>query len=89
LKRNAAPGILNSLFPVMALFGGNYTPIAGMGPVFSKMADFDPLAWVNRAIFGVIYNQDYSSVFKAVAFCLGISAVFLTAAALLSRKETA
>jgi ABC-2 type transport system permease protein len=87
-NEGAAVGILNSIFPVLVLFGGGYGPFEG-GAVFTAIARVDPLTWVHRAIFGVIYNADYSSVPAAVLTCLGVSLLFILAAALLSRKETA
>jgi ABC-2 type transport system permease protein len=88
-NEGAANGLLNTLGPVLATLGGSFNPLSTMGPAFQRIADFDPLAWVNRAILGVIYEGDYSAVFRAVAFCAGISIVFLAITAILSRKETA
>jgi ABC-2 type transport system permease protein len=84
-----ATGILNTVFPLLATFGGNYVPLSVMPPAMARITDFDPLAWINRAIMGVIYSRDYSWAFRAIGLCLGISAVFLAITALLSRKETA
>jgi ABC-2 type transport system permease protein len=84
-----ATGILNTIFPLLATFGGNYVPLSVMPPVMVRITDFNPLAWVNRAVMGIIYNRDYSPAFISIGLCLGISAVFLALTALLSRKETA
>jgi len=71
---------------VLVLFGGGYGPFGG-GPVFQAIARFDPLTWVNRSVFAVIYDGDYGSVATAVLFCLGAALVFMALAALLARRE--
>jgi ABC-2 type transport system permease protein len=83
----AAIGILNSIFPVLVLFAGGYGEISNAGPVFQAVASADPIAWVNRAVFGVIYSGDYSAVPTAVLVCLGAAVVFLALAALIARRE--
>jgi ABC-2 type transport system permease protein len=87
-SEGAAMGILNTVIPVLVLFARGYGPL-GSGPVFERIASLDPLGWVNRAVFGVIYTGDHSTVVPAVLICLGVAAVFFAAIGFASRKGIA
>ncbi|NTV90303.1 MAG: ABC transporter permease [Clostridiales bacterium] len=84
-----ASGILNSVIPIFVLLGGGYVPLSQMGGVLLKISNFSPLKWVNESIFKVIYSGDYSMVAGALIFDFAVAALFLVAAAVLSRKEVA
>ncbi len=88
-NEGAANGIINTLNPVLATFGGSYVPFSVTGELFANISKFDPLAYINKALFGVVYNADYSGVPAAVCLCVGVAIAFIALAALLSRKETA
>ncbi len=83
----AASGLLNSVIPLMVLLGGGYVPLSQMGGALQKLSDYSPLKWVNESIFKVIYNSDYSMVGAALTFNLVVAALFIVAAAVMSRKE--
>jgi ABC-2 type transport system permease protein len=57
--------------------------------VIGRITDIDPIKWVNKAIFGVVYGGDYSAVPTALIVCLGVAVAFIVAAAFLSRREAA
>jgi ABC-2 type transport system permease protein len=80
-------GILNFLIPLFAFFGGSYMPIDGFGKTMLFITNFSPVRWVNKAIFGVIYSNDYSSVAQAIIINLGLAAIFVVIASFSFRKE--
>jgi len=83
----AAAGLLNTIIPVFAFFGGSYVPPDIAGPAIQSIGFFSPITWLNRALFGVIYDHDYSAVAPAVLIAAAVSVIFIGAAALLSRRE--
>jgi ABC-2 type transport system permease protein len=86
-NEGAATGLLNTIIPVLAWFGGGYVPLEVLGPAMSRIALADPVGWANRALLGVIYRGDYAAVVPSILISLGVAAAFLVPAALLSRKE--
>lgn len=80
-------GILNILIPIMAFFGGNYMPIDDFGKTMLVISNYSPIRWVNKALFSVIYSNDYSSVAQAIIINLVIAAIFLAIASVSFRKE--
>ena len=86
---NIASGILNFIIPVMAFLGGSYMPVDGLeSKTFQAITYLSPVRWVNRSIFDVIYNNNYSKVPLAILINLGTAVVFLTISSLLFRKES-
>ena len=84
-----AGGILNFIIPVIVFLGGSYGPIESMGTskTFEMITYLSPVRWVNKSIFEVIYNNDYSKVVPAILINIGIAMVFLTISSLSFRKE--
>jgi ABC-2 type transport system permease protein len=80
-------GILNAIIPLMAFFGGSYIPIEELGKTMLFISNYSPVRWVNKAIFSVIYSNDYSSVAQAIMINLSIAVVFVVIASLSFRKE--
>lgn len=87
LKDEVLTGILNLLIPIVVFLGGGYMPIDGLGKTILWLSQISPLRWVNKAIFQVIYSNDFSSVATAIIINLGIAAVFLTISSFSIRKE--
>lgn len=80
-------GILNVLIPLMAFFGGCYIPIEDLGKTLLLISNYSPVRWVNKAIFSVIYSNDYSSVTTAIIINLCLALVFVVIASFSFRKE--
>lgn len=80
-------GILNFLIPLMAFFGGSYIQLEGLGKTMLLVSNFSPVRWVNKAIFAVIYSNDYSSVAEAIIRNLCLAAIFVVIASFTFRKE--
>lgn len=85
--RTESWGILNILIPLMAFFGGSYIPIEDLGKTLLLISNYSPVRWVNKAIFEVIYSNDYSSVAQAILINLAIAVVFVIIASFSFRKE--
>ena len=88
-NEGAASGIINTIIPVLVLFGGGYTPMEMMGETMAKLSVISPVRWINSALLRIIYDNDYSLVATAVIINVAVAAVFIMAAAMLSRKEVA
>jgi ABC-2 type transport system permease protein len=87
-KANVASGILNFAIPVMAFLAGAYISVDQFqNKTFQLITYLSPVRWTNKAVFGVIYNSDYSKVIPAIAINLAISVVFITICSMLFRKE--
>jgi ABC-2 type transport system permease protein len=79
---------LNAGSMAFGFLAGCIVPLSILGPVFTKIAELNPLGWVNKALFGVIYGTDYTAAAVAIAFCLGVSAVFLAITARCAGRES-
>lgn len=89
-NENVANGILNFIIPVMVFLGGSYMPIDGFGSkTFQAITYLSPVRWVNRSVFDVIYNNNYSKVSTAILINIGVALVLLAISSLLFRKENA
>jgi ABC-2 type transport system permease protein len=87
-NENVANGIINFMIPVMVFLGGSYMPVDGFGSkTFQVITYLSPVRWVNRSIFDVIYNSNYSKVPFAIMINLGIAVIFLSISSLFFRKE--
>ena len=87
-NENVANGILNFMIPVIVFLGGSYMPVDGFGSkTFQAITYLSPVRWVNRSIFDVIYNNNYSKVSSAILINIGIAVIFLAISSLLFRKE--
>lgn len=88
LKDEGTPrGLLNMLIPVVAFLGGGYVPAETFGKTMLMLSEYSPLRWINRAIFQVIYGNDFSTVGTALLFNLGIALVFIVITSLGMSKE--
>lgn len=83
----AVSGILNIMIPFIAFLGGGYIPLENFGETMQLISDISPLRWVNKAIFQVIYSNDFSSVALALTINLGLAALFILIASISIRKE--
>jgi len=85
---NAASGVLNTIIPIFVFLGGGYVPLGVInGPMVGILSDISPVKWANTALFGMIYNHDYSRVGTSIAINLGMAIVFITISALFAKKE--
>lgn len=87
---NVANGVLNFMIPVLVFLGGSYMPVDGLdNKIFQTITYLSPVRWVNRSIFDVIYNNNYSKVPSAILINLCAAVLFLAISSLLFRKESA
>lgn len=85
--RVVSQGILNLIIPVIAFLGGGYVPVETFGKNMLMLSEISPLRWVNKAIFEIIYSNDFSTVGTAILINLGIAAVFVVISAFGIRRE--
>lgn len=83
---NAASGALNTIIPIFVFLGGGYVPLDVMGGTVGKLSDISPVKWVNTALFGIIYDGDYSRVMTSVLVNVGTAAAFIAIAALFAKR---
>jgi len=87
-NENVANGVLNFMIPVIVFLGGSYMTVDGLGgKTFQAITYLSPVRWVNRSIFDVIYNNNYSKVSSAILINIGIAVIFIAISSLLFRKE--
>lgn len=87
-NENVANGVLNFMIPVMVFLGGSYMSVDSFGSkTFQAITYLSPVRWVNRSIFDVIYNNNYSKVPYAIMINIIIAVVFLAISSLVFRKE--
>lgn len=88
-QETVAAGLLNFIIPFIVFLGGGYVPVDGMGSkLFDMITYVSPVRWVNKAIFQVIYSNDYSKVIPAIAVNIITAIVFLLIASVLFKKES-
>jgi ABC-2 type transport system permease protein len=80
--------LLNIIIPFMVFLGGGYVPLEGLGNTLLSFSQLSPVRWMNKALFQVIYSQDFGSVLPALCVNLGIAAVFMAVSSLAIRKES-
>lgn len=80
-------GIINTIIPIMVLLGGGYVPFEVLGESIQKISVISPIRWTNQALFRLVYDQDTSYIFIAVAINLAIAAIFIIYASLAYRRE--
>ncbi len=83
----AASGIMNTIIPVFVFLGGGYVPLNVMGSAISNISVISPVKWINSALFGIIFDGDYSDMFVSIPVNLGLAAIFITISALFSRRR--
>lgn len=88
-NEGAASGILNTIIPLIVMFGGGYVPLEQMGETMVKLSVVSPVRWTNSALFRMIYDNDYSLVGTTIIINIAVAALFVMAAAMFSRKEAA
>lgn len=81
-----ASGILNTLIPVLAFFGGGYVPLSAMSETFSKIGMASPVYWINTALFKIIYDADYSGMIVSLCINIGLATLFIIISALFSKR---
>lgn len=83
-------GIINTITPFIVFLGGGYIPLDQFNNSFlNTLCKLSPIKWINDAIFEIVYNNNFSLVPKALTIALAISVIFITASAMLFRKEAA
>lgn len=68
--------ILQMLISVLGFLGGSYVSIDDFSKAVLKVAEFSPIRWMNRALFQVIYSQDFSSVPTTILINLCLTIFF-------------
>jgi ABC-2 type transport system permease protein len=77
------------MIPVLVFLGGSYAPVDGFqNKTFQAITYLSPVRWVNRSIFDVIYNSNYSKVSTAILINLCAAVIFIAISSLIFRKET-
>lgn len=83
----AASGILNTIIPIFVFLGGGYVPLYVMGGTISDMSVISPVKWINSALFGIIFDGNYSDMFVSIPLNLGLAALFIAISVLFSRRR--
>lgn len=78
---------LNIPICAAAILGGAFYPIGTLNPTFDLWIKLSPLTWINRSIFFLIYDDNYSLLWQIAGSCLLIGGVFTVLAIKLFKKE--
>jgi len=82
----AGSSIINTTIPIMTFLGGGYVPLYVIGSTVLKIGVISPVKWINSALLGLIYDGSYTGVALSAAINIGLAALFITAAAVLSGR---
>ncbi len=86
-RNKPVDGLLHTLIPVMAFFGGSYAPIEQFGTgMMLKLSYISPVRWVNGSIFESIYSNSNSFYINAVIILSTISVIFLVLSSIKFRR---
>lgn len=85
---------INIIVPVMSFFGGCYFPIKNMfgnnmNIVIQTICKIIPVDWTNKAVFGIVYNNNLGIVPYAMLINIAASAVLIAVSAFIFKKEEA
>lgn len=87
-SESAASAFLNIMIFAMVFTGGGYMMVSMDNEVFSKLAGFSPVGWVNQGLFRYIYRGSREAIISAAVKLLGISLLmYLTTFWLFKREE--
>jgi hypothetical protein len=64
-------------------------PLSVLGDQISKVSVISPVRWINMGLINIIYEGAYTEAYISIAVNLGLSVLFIFAAALLSGRRNA
>lgn len=83
-----AMGIIHVLIVIIALFGGSYMPLTGLGTFGEIGKYFSPVWWSIKGVMNMIYSGEMSTLYVAMVINLGIAILFLSIASWkITKKE--
>ncbi len=79
--------ILSPVISLLALLGGLFFPLDGLGRAAERVSWLSPVKWVVEAIFRLIYDQDASLFLPVVLVLAGLTVAALAGCKLTFRTE--
>ncbi|WP_010499252.1 ABC transporter permease [Paenibacillus elgii] len=86
-SEEASNKLLSMINNVLALLGGLFFQLDGLGETVAKASYFSPVKWVSEAIFRIIYDHDPALFATAAALMLGATALLLLGCKLTFKTE--
>ncbi|MFB0845018.1 ABC transporter permease [Paenibacillus oleatilyticus] len=86
-SEEASNKLLSMVNNVLALLGGLFFQLDGLGETIAKASCFSPVKWVSEAIFRIIYDHDPALFATAAAVMLGVTALLLLGCKLTFKTE--
>ncbi|MDA1476749.1 ABC transporter permease [Bacillus changyiensis] len=83
----AAKAIIGVFIPLVGFFGGAYFPLGHMEGAIAVIKKLSPLTWTNEAITNIIFSNDISAMFPAIAVNTGLSSLLLLIALVSLRRR--
>ncbi len=85
-NNDAGAGILNTIIPILVFFGGGYVPLDIMNGALKQISVISPVWWINKALFEVIYQNNYTGVSISMVINLLLAALFISIAVIFSGR---
>lgn len=76
-SENLANQLLSIAITILALLGGLFFRLDGLGPVMEKISFISPLKWVATGIFMIIYDGDFSYYLPAMIILITLSLLIM------------
>lgn len=87
INPSTASIITNILIPLMVFLGGGYIPLNVFNnEILNSLSKISPIRWTNKSIFQIIYENNFSTVGRAISINLITALVFIVIPILLSKR---
>jgi len=86
-SESAANQILSLVITLLAILGGLFFRVDGLGSSAERLSGFFPVKWVCTALFALVWDNDPSLLAPATAILLVASAAFVAASSMIFHTE--
>lgn len=72
--------IVSNLITLLAVVGGLFFPVNGMGKVIEVVSDFTPVKWISTSLFQIVYDNNMMSFLPTLGMLLvlGVICIFVS-----------
>ncbi len=86
-SENITNQILSLVIMVLAILGGLFFPLDGLGAAMEQISNLSPVKWVSSAAFRMIFDNDFALFVPAIAILAALSAATVMISAKLFKTE--
>lgn len=69
--------IVSNLITLLAVVGGLFFPVDGMGKVIEVISDFTPVKWISTSLFQIVYDNNMMSFLPILGILVVLGLIFI------------